>query len=464
MPKVRLTASAIKNAGPKASRYWLDDVNARKGKGCLSVRIQPSGAKSFYFSWWHNGARNALKIGNVKVKPTDPGTSLADAFDKAREYGELWDQGISPRDHLQAIQADEEERRLEEKRCGTLEQLFIAYTDNMKANGKRTYAKVLRDLRKEAGGVLPLETKAKEVTTAHIVEMVGRMIDRGAETHSNRVRAMLHAAFQYGLHHDNDPKHNRRGQLFGLALNPVAAVPKQTAAERVLDRNLSGAELHRLLHDLDNPEFFNPWSRAYILIMLYAGQRVDEALRVQWADLDFKAGLWSMAPERSKVGSSHLIPIAPQLATALKQHRKITGHSQWVFSQDTNPAKHKTNGDVSIAIRKYIKRANAKEATAAKAEGRKLEEWERFTARDLRRTWKSRLGDLGISKHVRDLVQSHVGSDTSSKHYDRAEYLPEKRHAISVWAEALERWRTDPAYDPHTDNRNIISLAKHQTG
>ena len=42
-----------------------------------------------------------------------------------------------------------------------------------------------------------------------------------------------------------------------------------------------------------------------------------------------------------------------------------------------------------------------------------------FTARDLRRTWKTLAGAAGISKETRDRLQSHALSDVSSKHYDR---------------------------------------------
>lgn len=62
-----------------------------------------------------------------------------------------------------------------------------------------------------------------------------------------------------------------------------------------------------------------------------------------------------------------------------------------------------------------------------------------FTPRDLRRTWKSRAGDAGIDRFTRDLIQQHAQTDTGSKHYDRFDYLPQMRDAMTKW----EAWLAD---------------------
>ena len=57
----------------------------------------------------------------------------------------------------------------------------------------------------------------------------------------------------------------------------------------------------------------------------------------------------------------------------------------------------------------------------------------RMTNRDLRRTWKTLAGKAGISKDIRDRIQNHSLHDVSSKHYDRWNYLTEKRDAMNRW-------------------------------
>lgn len=57
----------------------------------------------------------------------------------------------------------------------------------------------------------------------------------------------------------------------------------------------------------------------------------------------------------------------------------------------------------------------------------------RFSPRDFRRTFKTLAGFAGITKTDRDRLQNHAQSDISSRHYDRYDYLEEKRAAMAVW-------------------------------
>jgi len=55
-----------------------------------------------------------------------------------------------------------------------------------------------------------------------------------------------------------------------------------------------------------------------------------------------------------------------------------------------------------------------------------------------RRTAKMLIGELGISKFDRDRIQNHAISDVSGQHYDRYEYLDEKRKGSDIWCARLE--------------------------
>ncbi|MEL7287582.1 MAG: hypothetical protein AAGJ57_09245, partial [Pseudomonadota bacterium] len=50
----------------------------------------------------------------------------------------------------------------------------------------------------------------------------------------------------------------------------------------------------------------------------------------------------------------------------------------------------------------------------------------------------------------RDRLQNHALNDVSSKHYDRYEYLSEKRHALELWEAKLLRLEDSGA--------NVVSL------
>lgn len=54
------------------------------------------------------------------------------------------------------------------------------------------------------------------------------------------------------------------------------------------------------------------------------------------------------------------------------------------------------------------------------------------------------MGEAGISKDIRDRIQNHALNDVSSKHYDRYDYLTEKRRALDTWEDRVNycnSWR-----------------------
>ena len=71
--------------------------------------------------------------------------------------------------------------------------------------------------------------------------------------------------------------------------------------------------------------------------------------------------------------------------------------------------------------------------------------------RDLRLAVKTRMGELGIAKDVRDRLQNHAAMDVSAKHYDRYDYMAEKRAAAERWCDSLE---------VTTLGRNVVPIRK----
>ena len=64
---------------------------------------------------------------------------------------------------------------------------------------------------------------------------------------------------------------------------------------------------------------------------------------------------------------------------------------------------------------------------------------ESFQLRDVRRTAETMLASLGVSSDVRAHLQSHGLGGVQQRHYDRHEYMLEKRKALENWWRYLER-------------------------
>ncbi|MDN8691164.1 hypothetical protein Q0M68_13865, partial [Staphylococcus aureus] len=80
------------------------------------------------------------------------------------------------------------------------------YIEDQKRQGKRSYDKTQNRLNQVLDSKhIDASMPAKDVTPDHIKRILSEFISRGALAGSNKVRANLHAVFNFGLFADNDP-------------------------------------------------------------------------------------------------------------------------------------------------------------------------------------------------------------------------------------------------------------------
>ncbi|EHZ2536565.1 integrase arm-type DNA-binding domain-containing protein [Vibrio parahaemolyticus] len=420
-----LTVNTIRGLKPKDKPYYEWDTNSQRGRGKLGVQVTPKGSKRFVFRYFVEGKAKFIPLGQF------PELTLNDARNKQKELGELLIQGVDPKEQLESTRKAKEQEKREEARKGSVKQLFDAYVSQMQKDGKRTHKAVLASLEKEVYPIIPPATKAKDVTTHDLMLILAAMIKRGAKTQSNRVRSYLMAAFNYGLKHDNDPANFIDEAKFGLVMNPVAAIPKQKDAERVGEHYLKLGEVMVLIDDLNNEyQRFKMGEsiRNLILLCLFTGgQRPYELAASKWEAIDWQQKTLLITPDISKNKRPHIIPLTDSALVVLKK-QQFNNESEFIFPHRFNSGEHIRLDSLSQGIARY------RESTP---------EIKPFTPRDLRRTCKTLMGEAGISKSLRDRLQNHALNDVSSKHYDRYEYLPEKRRALEVWEQKLSLQTVD---------------------
>ncbi|MGR2667331.1 tyrosine-type recombinase/integrase [Vibrio campbellii] len=428
-----ITQKEIVGLKPKKSAYYVWDDGRTRGTGRLDIKVMSSGNKSFVFRYYQESQRRFIQLGRF------PALSLIDARAKSHEYGLMLKQGLDPKTELFLAEKKREAERREEESKGSVELLFKSYTNHMKKDGKRTYRAVLAALEKEVYPFISPKTKACDVKTADLINILAHMIRRGADTQSNRVRSYLHAAFNYGLSHDNDPANYLEEAKFGLAFNPVSAIPKQKSAERVGERYFSFPELYQFLKDVEFDLVgvrASQTMRVLILLCFHTGgQRPYELASAQWTAINWQEKTFLIVPELSKNGRSHLVPLTDTALQLLKRLRDESSDSPFIFPHQTDNTAHLRMGSLSQAVARYRQ---------------DHPEFEHFIARDFRRTCKTLMGEIGISKTLRDRLQNHALNDVSSKHYDHYEYLEEKRHALLLWENKLLKL--------NEVNSNILSL------
>ncbi|RAU51693.1 integrase [Pseudocitrobacter sp. RIT415] len=345
---------------------------------------------------------------------------LVTANELAKKYGAWLVEGKEPQQEL-------EQQRLAEKHImqilrfqRSFQELMHGYVNKMKLDNKRTWADVLKRLEKECYTVIPRETKAKDVTPLQIKTILSGIIQR-----DDRIRSYLMAAFNYGLKADNDPMNTSVGITFGLEANPVSALPKQYSAEKVGDTWLTLEELRFVMEQFAQATNVGPLMQHLIRFCVYAGgQRPFEMIASQWSAIDWQQKTLLVIADVSKNKREHLIPLSESALQELASVKELTkeSNSPFIFPFSTNGERPVRTDSQARSIM-YFRAFNS--------------EFKVFTARDLRRTCKTLIGEAGISKENRHRIQNHALNDICSKHYDRYDYLTEKRRAFEIWEDRV---------------------------
>lgn len=417
MAGATLTEREIKGAKPKASKYELTDSTRERGAGRLVVRVSTTGAKEFAFKYQIDGKRQYISLGRY------PSVSLAEAREQVQPLAGMIKNSIDPKATLAKAEAEAVAKEQAEAMKGSIQQLFRSYTSQMKDDGKRTYVAVLKALEKEVYPHIPPVTKAKDVLPTDIVPILSGMIQRGSIVQSNRVRSYIVAAYNYGLRHDLNPAQAHTGVKFGLLTNPAQVVAKQSHAEKVGETWLTLDEVQLLLENFSTVSRVGPMVSALMALCFYTGgQRPYELVASRWESVNWKEKTLLVTADVSKNKRPHLIPLTANAIQVLRALQNDSEGGPFIFPNKLNHQQHLRTDSFSKAISRY------REA---------YPELKPFVARDIRRTCKTLMGALGISKELRDRLQNHALNDVSSKHYDRYSYLPEKRHALEVWEATL---------------------------
>lgn len=408
---MHLTDRTIRDAKPRQTAYRMRDDNiVCRGFG---VVIAPSGAKSFFLSYTspEDGKRKQVALGRF------PDVSLRDARLKASEVRALVDQGKDPAvEKKQGI-----EKRIADRELGTLGDLMSLYAEDLELDGKRT----AKEVRRITGRDIPAKLLARPahlITRDDVLDVLTPIAQRGTLIHADNVRAYMRAAFELGLHAPSMTRWRGKAKDFNITFNPVATVRKSVSRKPRGQRNLSPDEIRTLWQtDL----LTRPMHLA-LLFILATGQRVEEVLEANWSEFDFDQKLWTIPGERrktrNKTSEPHLVPLTYLHIGLLKAIKAETAHKTLLFPAVGvgGPRRYDSLGH---AVRRFVD-----------ASGMVT-----FSPRDLRRTFKTVAGSFGLSLEIRNRLQGHGMSDVGSVHYDRYDYLAEKRAAMMVWTKALRR-------------------------
>lgn len=433
----KLTAKKIESVSPRKKEYKLHD-----GDG-LFLRVRPSGAKSWLFSFSLPNNRHLIRMTLGSLKDI----SLKEARAKLPELHDQVSQGIDPRNARAA-------KKTENVLAITMQKLFDDWIEFMKLANEITPTWIKRHedrwrlhLRKKLGNLF-----VKDVTRAHLAGALDAMARKGIKEETRKALTTLNLMLDYGL-----TRHS-------IEHNPARMLkPKDFAASanRSCDRTLSLAELRKLWKALDrtvyvktrheNKPAVNPIISTAIKLLILTGARRTEVAAMRWDELSLETGIWSLPADRTKNRKGHSIYLARVSVELINDLKKLTGQSKFVFD---NGSGHIHSDSLTSAINRLLKVPNDPKAMK-KASMAPLSDMKPFSIHDIRRSAATAWGEhLKVKPHVIEQMLNHQPLNRLVAIYQRATYSVEQKAAWLAWGEMIEQ---QVAKDP--DNVVLISLA-----
>ena len=402
-----------------------------KGGGTLQARRTSRGV-AFYFRYSTEAGKTVrLPIGAFDSKGRG-GLSLTQARTRVGELSKRYTAGERDlRAALAADAADAERARIESVRSveaatmrerGTLGLLLGLYADDLEARGKPSAREVRAACERHIHiahsklWVMP----AADVTVDDLMNVVSPLVKANKRNEGRKLRSYLCAAYTAAIRSRQDPDGVQAMRELALTSNPVANLVAIAGATNAHDRALSIAELRAYWTRI--AKMRGAAGAALRVHLLSGGQRVEQLARLTTADYDGDTRTIRLrdGKGRRKVARDHHVPLIPAAVEAIEAMLGgAAGEYLFTFTSGVKPA-------TPAALSKHLRRiVGAMEAAGELEKGR-------FAASDIRRTVETRLAAAGVSSDVRAQLQSHGLGGIQSRHYDRHNYLAEKRAALET--------------------------------
>lgn len=424
MAKAAFTAPKVarfKCPADKAQAFLWDSTSPG-----LGLRATPNGRPAYVFQAAYLGRDIRLTIGS----PDD--WSIPQAQAKARQYQREIDEGRDPRDLKRQARAtkaaaDAAKRRAE---LGSLQKLMDAYAASLGERQSAADARGLFRLHVTEAAPALAKAPAAAIAAEQFRDLLAKLIEAGKGRTAAKLRAYLRAAYGMAMRAGLDPTVPDTFSAFDVQVNQLERLPSLAQFSRALDRALTLPELRAFWKRLQAaPD--GAARDAVTAALLLGGQRPAQLLRAVAADVDETAGTIMLRDTKGRNRAAnprrHVLPIVPELAPVIGRRRKLC----------KTPDAPLFSSAGAVALREETASELVGALCAAMAGAGELERGP-FQMRDLRRTAETHMAALGISRDLRGQIQSHGLGGIQQRHYDRHDYLPEKRAALELWAQRLK--------------------------
>jgi len=391
----------------------------------LALRVSSSGVKSFIVRARIRGqsAPIRLTVGDAR------GMKLTDAREAAREVLRTCRAGEDPRPKPEPVAEPPDALRWER----VVETFMEKHAKARTKSWQHTEALIAKKVTKFWAGKL-----IGEITRADVVAVLDEA-ERTSVYRANRTLAAIRKLFNWAV-------------LRGLVdASPIVAGMAREG-EITRERFLIFEEIRlvwRACERIGQP--FGPLFK----LLLVSGQRRGETVNAEWPSFDLEhERLWTLRPEETKAGRTHLVPLSDLALSILEAQpliddpdlaeeaaRKGLNRSSAVYVFTTTG---KTPVSGFSKAKEHLDAATLailrEDAIAAGEDPDEVEVPEAWRVHDLRRTMATHLEDaLGVPPHIVGSVLNHAPGSYKgiTAVYTRGTLIYERRRALVAWARLL---------------------------
>lgn len=383
-----LTDVRIRQAKATEKPLKLTDGNG------LYLEVKPNGSKLWRYRYRIGGKENLFAVGEY------PSVSLQDARKARDEARELVKQGQHPSHARKAATM----RQIGDN-ANTFRSVADEWIEKKKCNWSAYYLKQVEHGMKSDLypfiGRLPM----RSISARTILEVLNRVIDRGAQTVAINLRQWCSAVFRYGvstLRADYDPVASLRGAIIRPATQNASPMSRDDLKVFLLRLNDYGG--------------LRTTSIA-IRLLLYNFVRTVEMRRGEWVEVKLDEALWVIPAAKMKMKRAHIVPLSRQAVSVLRELLKITGGGQRMFPNSRRP------DDIMSAT--TINRAMEYLGVA-------------FSGHDFRATASTHLYEMGWEGRLVELQLAHAEQNKTKAAYNHAQHLAERKAMMQAWADWLD--------------------------
>lgn len=390
MTKIRLTDIAVQKLRPPTKgRSEIQDEIMPK----LFLRITPNGHKSWAVAYRYNGKQKRLTLGEY------PAVSILDARQAARDAMQLVAKGEDPH-YLK-------KEKIEAQKIYTFAAVVEEYFERYAKVQTRNWLSVMRLIHAHAvpvWGDMPIGN----IKRRDVIALIDKVDKRGKPSTTRILFASIRRVFNWAAERDL------------IEFSPCANIKNPNKANS-RDRVLKDDEILAIWNACG--ELGAPYG-TLIRFLLVTAQRVGEASKLRWKELDLKENVWLLPRERVKSKRSHEVPLSPlalELLHSLPSYVDEDGSQQEHYLFTTTGGKKPFSG-----FSKYNTKLNEKSGVTG------------WRIHDLRRTAATNLAKLGVADSTISHVLNHAPSGVTAI-YNRHSYLPQKREALEKWGQKVSQ-------------------------